>query len=64
VTALERIARDIGIALGECGAEESSTLVGEVAESLSDLAREPSVREDRRQRPPRRSRRPAVPGAA
>jgi hypothetical protein len=63
VTVLERVAREIGIALGECGAEESSTLVGELADELSGLARERSSREGRRQGPRRPSRRRTASGA-
>ena len=63
MTALERVAREAGIALAECGAEESSTLVGELAETLSELAREPSSREARRPGRLRRPRRRTVRGA-
>jgi len=64
LTVLERIARDIGVALAECGAEESSTLVAELADTLHGLAREPSAREGERRGPRRRSSRRRGPKAA
>lgn len=60
MTALERIAREIGVALSECGAGEGSPLVGELAETLEELGREPFPRGAGRHRARRRAaRRPA-----
>jgi hypothetical protein len=41
VSPFERAARDAGRALGDCGAEEGSALVAEVARRLAELEAEP-----------------------
>jgi hypothetical protein len=46
VSPFARAARDAGRALGDCGAEEGSGLVEEIAELLAELEAEPT--------PPRR----------
>jgi len=41
VTAIDRTAREIGLALGDCGSADGSTLVEEIAVVLVELADEP-----------------------
>jgi hypothetical protein len=59
VKALEEAAREIGVALAECGADAASPLVGELAGTLAELADEPAPRRRRwRLWPMRRGLRP------
>jgi hypothetical protein len=51
VTALDRIAGEIGLALGDCGGTEDSPLVDEIAAVLVELAEKPTPRGRRRKFP-------------
>jgi len=50
VTAVDRTAREIGLALGDCGSSDASTLVEEIAAVLAELADEPPRRGRRRRK--------------
>ena len=41
MTAIDRTAREIGLALGDCGSADASPLVAEIAAVLVELADEP-----------------------
>lgn len=50
MSVIDRVALGAGIALGDCGAEERSPLVGEIAAILEELASEPPRSKRRRRR--------------
>jgi hypothetical protein len=54
VKALDEAAREIGVALAECGADPASRLVGELAGTLAELADVPAPRRRWRLWPMRR----------
>jgi len=54
VKALEEVAREIGVALEECGADAASPLVAELAGTLAELADEAAPHRKRRRLFPER----------